>query len=129
MIIDLTKEVVTSIISIKSVTDWVCKVNGVPNISANKLPAAKYPAVAIYEIRNDPAGFADDEEQESLLSFQISMFSTDGSHTKVQNVIDEKMKELGFVRGIEVPLLFDTDNNNTQRVLLYSQIIEHSIFE
>ena len=129
MIIEMTKDIVQSIVAIPEVVSWVAKVGAVPNISANKLPGAFYPAIAIYELENDPEMYADDEEQTSLLTFQISLFSKDGSHGTVQNLIDEKMKELGFIRGTKIPLLFDTDNNISNRVLLYSQEIEHSVYK
>ncbi|WP_366533563.1 hypothetical protein ACOJIU_17835 (plasmid) [Carnobacterium maltaromaticum] len=129
MIIEMTKDIVQSIVAIPEVVSWVAKVGAVPNVSANKLPGALYPAIAVYELENDPEMYADDEEQTSFLTFQISLFSKDGSHGAVQNLIDEKMKELGFIRGTKIPLLFDTDNNISNRVLLYSQEIEHSLYK
>lgn len=129
MIIEMTRDIVQSIVAIPEVVSWVAKVGAVPNVSANKLPGAFYPAIAVYEIENDPEMYADDEEQTSFLTFQISLFSKDGSHGLVQNLIDEKMKELGFIRGTKIPLLFDTDNNISNRVLLYSQEIEHSLYK
>lgn len=129
MIIEMTKDIVQSIVAIPEVVSWVAKVGAVPNVSANKLPGALYPAIAVYELENDPEMYADDEEQTSFLTFQISLFSKDGSHGTVQNLIDKKMKELGFIRGTKIPLLFDTDNNISNRVLLYSQEIEHSLYK
>ncbi|MFS7427037.1 hypothetical protein CKN96_15755 [Carnobacterium maltaromaticum] len=129
MIIEMTKDIVQSIVAIPEVVSWVAKVGAVPNVSANKLPGAFYPAIAVYELENDPEMYADDEEQTSFLTFQISLFSKDGSHGTVQNLIDKKMKELGFIRGTKIPLLFDTDNNISNRVLLYSQEIEHSLYK
>lgn len=129
MIIEMTKEIVQSIVAIPEVIKWVSKVNGVPNISANKIPSATYPAIAIYEIENEPDKYADDEEETSLLTFQITLFSKDGSHGEVQNFIDSKMKYLGFTRVTKAPMVFDNVNNISQRVLLYSQEIEQIIYK
>lgn len=129
MIIDMTKEIVQTIVAIPAVVNWVAKVNGVPNISANKLPSATYPAISIFEYENEPEMYADDDEETSMISFQVTLFSKDGSHNKVQNLIHKKMKELGFLRVAKVPLLFDSETNVSQRVLLYSQEVEHSLYE
>lgn len=129
MIIEMTKDIVQSIVAIPEVVNWVAKVNGVPNISANKVPSASYPAIAVYEIENDPEKYADDEEETSILTFQISLFSKDGSHAKVQNHIDKAIKNRGFIRVAKIPLIFDNVNNISQRVLMYSQEIEQSLYE
>lgn len=125
MIIEMTKDIVDTLISIPEVIKWVAKVDGIPNISANKLPSASYPAITIYERENDPEKYADDEEITSILSFQISLFSKDGSHGKIQNLIDSKIKEMGFTRMPTPPFLFEDKTNIGQKVLLYSQEIEH----
>ncbi|MBP1040367.1 hypothetical protein I6N95_05000 [Vagococcus sp. BWB3-3] len=129
MIIDMTRTIVQTIASIPEAINWVVKVNKVPNISANKLPHAQYPAISVFESGNDPEMHADDEEQTSMITYQISLVSTDGSHGRVQNFIDSKMKEMGFIRLANVPILFDEKTTITNRVLLYTQEIEHSVYE
>ncbi|MBP1044846.1 hypothetical protein I6N96_01035 [Enterococcus sp. BWM-S5] len=129
MIIELTADIVNGVLSIPEVVEWVARVQGVPNISANKLPALAYPAIAIYELENIPGMFADDQEETSVVTFQISLFSKDGSHGNIQNFIDGKMKHLGFLRVVSSPLIFDKTENTIQRALIYSQEIEQEIYK
>jgi|GEM_PF-6320600 len=122
MIIDLSKEIIQKLAENKIITDWVAKVGAVPNISVNKVPSATYPAIAVYEIQSNDGDYADDEVESSILTYQISLFSHDGSHVKIMNEVDRLMrKQLGFTQRIYGPNLFETDTSIIHKPLRYTQ--------
>lgn len=120
MIIDLTGQIMNSFIADPTITGWVGKVSGVvPNISANKTPSGILPAVVLYEMKNKDGEFADDSPFNSEIGYQITLFSTDGSHGQVQNNVDDIMRSLDFSRSNALSN-FDEDTKTHQRVMLYN---------
>lgn len=125
MIIDLTSLIMNSFITEPAITSWVGKVNGtLPNISANKTPSGIMPAVVLYEMTNKDGEFADDSPYNSRIGYQITLFSTDGTHKKVQNYIDDAMRSLDFTRSNAFSM-FDKDTKTHQRVMIYDKV--HSL--
>ena len=118
MILDKTGDIMQALISDIEIVKWVSKVNGVPNISANKTPSAVFPAIVVYEILNGDSKFADDKVVRSKLSYQISLYSLNGSHTKVQQNVDKFMREMGFTLNF-AGTAQDTDTKIFQRDLKY----------
>ena len=120
MIIDLTGQIMNSFITDPTITGWVGKVSGViPNISANKTPSGILPAVVLYEMKNKDGEFADDAPFNSEIGYQITLFSTDGTHNRVQNNVDDIMRSLDFSRTNAFSMV-DKDTDTHQRVMLYN---------
>lgn len=120
MIIDLTGQIMNGFLSDSTITGWVGKIGGVvPNISANNTPSGILPAVVLYEMRNKDGEFADDAPFNSEIGYQITLFSTDGSHGQVQNNVDDIMRSLDFSRSNALSN-FDEDTKTHQRVMLYN---------
>lgn len=120
MIIDLTGQIMNGFLSDPTITGWVGKIGGVvPNISANNTPSGILPAVVLYEMRNKDGEFADDAPFNSEIGYQITLFSTDGSHGQVQNNVDDIMRSLDFSRSNALSN-FDEDTKTHQRVMLYN---------
>lgn len=119
MIIDMTGLIMNGFLTEPAVTSWVGKLsNGLPNISANKTPSGVLPAVVLYEMKNRDGEFADDSPFTSEISYQITLFSQDGSHGKVQNQIDNVMRSLDFTRT-DARSAYDEDTKTHQRVMIY----------
>ena len=51
-------------------------------------------------------------------SYQITLFSTDGTHGKVQSSIDNVMRSLDFTRA-NAYSLFNEETKTHQRIMIY----------
>lgn len=119
MIIDLTGLIMNGFMTTPAVTNWVGKIGGVvPNISANKTPSGVLPAVVLYEMKNKDGEFADDSPFSSEISYQITLFSTEGTHGRVQSSIDDVMRSLDFSRA-NAYSLFNEETKTHQRIMIY----------
>ncbi|MBJ8026152.1 tail completion protein gp17 [Bacillus cereus] len=59
--------------------------------------AEEFPRITFFELDNRPDGFADNEESESEITFQIDIWSK-GSTTVIHQKVNEIMKRIGFSR-------------------------------
>lgn len=119
MIIDMTGLIMNGFLTEPAITGWVGKLsNGLPNISANKTPSGVLPAVVLYEMKNRDGEFADDSPYTSDIGYQITLFSDDGSHGRVQDQIDDVMRSLDFTRS-NARSGYDEDTKTHQRVMIY----------
>ncbi len=58
---------------------------------------AAFPRITFFELDNRPDRFADNEESESEITFQIDIWSK-GSTTAIHKKVNEIMKSIGFSR-------------------------------
>ena len=120
MIIDLTGQIMNGFVADPTITGWVGKIGGsIPNISVNSTVSGILPAVVLYEMKNKDGEFADDSPVTSEIGYQITLFSDNGTHNRVQNYIDDIMRSLDFSRTNAFSM-FDEDLKVHQRVMLYN---------
>jgi len=120
MIIDLTGQIMNGFVADPTITGWVGKISGsIPNISVNSTVSGILPAVVLYEMKNKDGEFADDSPVTSEIGYQITLFSDNGTHNRVQNYIDDIMRSLDFSRTNAFSM-FDEDLKVHQRVMLYN---------
>lgn len=124
MIIDMTVPILTALDHCEPLVDWVAKVDGFPQIYANRTPAGKFPSCVIYERRNRDSFFADDEVRSARVSFQVSLYSERGTHTLVQKDVDRVMRSFGFT--LESATTAEDKNTRIfQRDLIYEGEFKH----
>lgn len=107
------------------VSEYVGKTaTGNPVIGSLTIPSGIFPAIEFHEVSGFDNSFSDDELYSRKYSFQISIFSQDNSHYKVQNTIDTLMRSLGFTcyHNDEV---FEEDTKVYHRVLLYERTLSN----
>ena len=107
------------------VSEYVGKTaNGNPVIGSLTIPSGIFPAIEFREVSGFDNSFNDDELYSRKYSYQISIFSQDNSHYKVQNTIDSLMRSLGFTcyHNDEV---YEPDVKVFHRVLLYSRTLSN----
>ncbi|PFB38850.1 hypothetical protein CN404_30905, partial [Bacillus thuringiensis] len=59
--------------------------------------AEEFPRITFFELDNRPDGFADNDESESEITFQIDIWSK-SSTTAIHQKVNEIMKRIGFSR-------------------------------
>lgn len=122
MIIDMTGMIVNGFETDPTITGWTGKIGGImPNISVNTTPSGILPAIVLYERTNRDGEFADDKPFNSEISYQITLFSEDGSHAIVQNQVDDIMRSFDFSRHNLISM-FDKDTKTHQRVMIYNTV-------
>lgn len=107
------------------VSEYVGKtMGGNPVIGSLSIPSGIFPAIEFHEVSGFDNSFNDDELYSRKYSFQISIFSQDNSHYKVQNAIDSLMRSLGFTcyHNDEV---YEEDTKVYHRVLLYTRTLSN----
>lgn len=117
-VIDRTGDIMTALLNAQTVTDWVGKLQHVPNISYGRTPSAVMPAITVYTVFNRDSEYADDEAYASELRYQITLFSNAAISNTILNAIDNLLKGLGFTRHNLYPL-FDNDTKTYQTVMLF----------
>lgn len=125
--IDKNLEIVQEISNLPITSIWLARnKKGIPQISANKVPDAIYPAITLWELDNYHSAFADDIPTASYMSFQVSMFSLDGSHIESAKEIDDYFVDKGFRRnsgGVE----FDDTTKLIHRYMTYEINLQEEI--
>lgn len=124
MIIDMTVDILNALDQCHPLVDWVAKVEGYPQIYANRTPAGVFPSCVIYERFNRDGMFSDDEVRTGRVSYQVSLFSENGTHALVQNDVDKVMRSFGFT----LANAFTNEDKNTrifQRDLIYEGEFKH----
>lgn len=112
------------LLSDTTVTSWVGKIQGMPNISTIRTPSAQLPAIIVETTYNADGNFADDSAFSSVIRYQITLFSRDGLFGQVPNHADQIMKDIGFSRDNYFPLV-DRDTKIYQRIMIYSDEVEN----
>ena len=81
-------------------------------------------SLGLFGCSDSDNSFNDDELYSRKYNYQISIFSQDNSHYKVQNTIDSLMRSLGFTcyHNDEV---YEPDVKVFHRVLLYSRTLSN----
>lgn len=124
MILDMKIPILTALDNCEPLVEWVAKVDGFPQIYANRTPAGKFPSCVIYERTNRDGMFADDVVRTGRISYQISLFSENGTHVLVQKDVDKVMRSFGFT----LASAFENEDKNTriiQRDLIYEGEFKH----
>lgn len=124
MIIDMTVDILNALDQCQPLVNWVAKYEGYPQIYANRTPAGVFPSCVVYERFNRDGMFADDEVRTGRVSYQVSLYSKNGTHALVQNDVDEVMRSFGFT----LANAFTNEDKNTrifQRDLLYEGEFKH----
>ena len=124
MILDMTIPILTALDNCEPLVNWVTKVEGVPQIYANRTPAGQFPSCVIYERLNHDNTFADDEVTGAAISYQVSLYSKSATHALVQNDVDKVMRSFGFTLGNA----FTAEDKNArifQRDLIYEGEFKH----
>ncbi|AZF88354.1 structural protein [Bacillus phage AP631] len=84
--------------------------------------AEEFPRITYFELDNRPDGFADNEESESEITFQIDIWSK-GSTTAIQKKVNEIMKSIGFSR-YAVADLYEDDTQIFHYAMRFAKGVE-----
>lgn len=113
----ISKELMTSV----DVTTYVGKTpTGNPVIGNLKIPSGIFPAIEYHKVSGFDNAFNDDVLYSRKYNYQISIFSQDNSHYKIENTIDSIMRSLGFTNYHDDEI-FEEDTQVYHRVLLYQR--------
>ncbi|HDR7777689.1 MULTISPECIES: tail completion protein gp17 [Bacillus cereus group] len=84
--------------------------------------AEEFPRITFFELDNRPDGFADNEENESEITFQIDIWSK-GSTTAIHQKVNEIMKSIGFSR-YAVADLYEDDTQIFHYAMRFAKGVE-----
>ena len=87
----------------------------------------KLPCISYYEITNKGNSYADDEEYDSEIEFQIDVWAKNKAEMSSLAIeVDTKMKELGFSRTFASDAFEEASANQVifHKSMRYSQIVE-----
>ena len=106
MIIEMTKDIVQSIVAIPEVVKWVAKVGAVPNVSANKLPGALYPAIAAF------TGQTSFIYRENLRAYALAKWEKYLSDRSKASLSSERYSSQNWSRALITSLSIEPLNEN-----------------
>ncbi|MCU5027660.1 hypothetical protein BK720_00360 [Bacillus thuringiensis serovar brasilensis] len=84
--------------------------------------AEEFPRITFFELDNRPDGFADNDESESEITFQIDIWSK-GSTTAIHQKVNEIMKRIGFSR-YAVADLYEEDTKIFHYAMRFAKGVE-----
>ncbi|HDX9648556.1 DUF3168 domain-containing protein [Bacillus cereus] len=84
--------------------------------------AEEFPRITFFELDNRPEGFADNDESESEITFQIDIWSK-GSTTAIHQKVNEIMKSIGFSR-YAVADLYEDDTQIFHYAMRFAKGVE-----
>ncbi|HHP5740393.1 MULTISPECIES: tail completion protein gp17 [Bacillus cereus group] len=84
--------------------------------------AEEFPRITFFELDNRPDRFADNEESESEITFQIDIWSK-GSTTAFHQKVNEIMKSIGFCR-YAVADLYEEDTQIFHYAMRFAKGVE-----
>lgn len=128
--IDFRKLIRQELLKEKDLIDWIAKTdNGAPNLSFNRLPSGLFPCLIYTEISTETLAVSEDNKPYRYETrWQIGIFSSDGTPTKVLNAVENAMIRLGFVlyNNYEYPV---DETKKIHRVLNFKQDLTTEEFE
>ena len=84
--------------------------------------AEEFPRITFFELDNRPDGFADNDESESEITFQIDIWSK-SSTTTIHQKVNEIMKSIGFSR-YAVADLYEDDTQIFHYAMRFAKGVE-----
>ncbi|HDR3327591.1 MULTISPECIES: tail completion protein gp17 [Bacillus cereus group] len=84
--------------------------------------AEEFPRITFFELDNRPDGFADNDESESEITFQIDIWSK-SSTTVIHQKVNEIMKSIGFSR-YAVADLYEDDTQIFHYAMRFAKGVE-----
>ncbi|EEM89529.1 hypothetical protein bthur0012_24620 [Bacillus thuringiensis serovar pulsiensis BGSC 4CC1] len=84
--------------------------------------AEEFPRITFFELDNRPDGFADNDESESEITFQIDIWSK-GSTTAIHQKVNEVMKNISFSR-YAVADLYEEDTQIFHYAMRFAKGVE-----
>lgn len=122
-LVSFTSEIISALTSNRTLTDWVGKLHGIPNISFGTSPSATFPSIIVYTVYNRDGEFADDDPMSSVIRYQVTLFSDKPLSTRIASEVDKEMRKLGFTRNNFFDLYHDS-TRTYQGVMLFDQELE-----